>query len=191
MSEEENGKLRGQLAELEKENDKLRSDLDEIMWDQQITTFEDGRYSEDIRVVCYELISRGVGSRHVSNIIRLVLKRIGGFDCRRLPKPTLIRLMAFEQALLAKDAARAAIESCEKPVTLEMDGTTKNHVPYVTMLANTDSGTYGLSLNEVRTENADILLQEMMNAVQDLVANNDVVNNQQKVNELILKMKTL
>ena len=52
-------KLAQQLADLEKENDQLRSDLDEIMGDQQITTFEDGRYAEDIRVVCYELISHG------------------------------------------------------------------------------------------------------------------------------------
>ena len=41
-------KLAQQLADLEKENDQLRSDLDEIMGDQQITTFEDGRYAEDI-----------------------------------------------------------------------------------------------------------------------------------------------
>ena len=50
LSEEENYKLAQQLANLEKENDQLRllrSDLDEIMGDQQITTFEDGRYAED------------------------------------------------------------------------------------------------------------------------------------------------
>ena len=143
MSEEENSKLRSQLTELERENYQLRSDLDEIMGDKEITTFEDGRYSDDIRVVCYELISRGDGSRHVSDIIRLVLKRVGGFDCGRLPKPTLIHLMAFEQPLLAKDAARHAIENCKNDVTFQADGTTKKHVPYVTMLASTDSGTYG------------------------------------------------
>ena len=189
MSEEENSNLHSQLAELEKENDQLRSDLNEIMGDQDVSTFDEGRYTEDIRVVCYELISRGVGSRHVSNIIRLVLKRIGGINCGKLPKPTLIRLMAFEQALLAKDAARNAIENCAMPATLQMDGTTKKHIPYVTMLATTDSGTYGLGLTEVRTENSEILLEETISAVQELLTITDLADNEQKVNNLLLKMK--
>lgn len=77
-----------QLKELEQENYILRSDLDEIMVNKEIVSFEDGMYSSDIRVVFYELISRGVGSKHVSDIMRLVLERVAGLDCGRLPKPT-------------------------------------------------------------------------------------------------------
>ena len=110
-------------------------------------------------------------------------------DCGRLPKPTLIRLMAFEQALLAKDSAKAAIESCETPVTLQMDGTSKKHVQYVTMLASTATGIYGLGLTEVRTENAEILLEETIKAIKDLLTISDLVSDEQKVNTLLLKMK--
>ena len=62
LSEEANQSLRTQLKELEKENDQLKTDLDEIMSDNDITTFECGQYKAEC-VVCYELISRGVGSR--------------------------------------------------------------------------------------------------------------------------------
>ena len=81
--------------------------------------------------------------------------------------------MALEQALLAKDSARAVIESCGKPVTLQMDGRTKTHAPYVTIPLSTD--TYGLGLTEVRTENADILLEETIKAIQDLLTISDLV----------------
>ena len=126
VSENENQSLQNQLKELEKGYDNLKFDLDEIMNDKEISTFEGGQYKADLRVVCYELISRGVGSRHVSEIIRLVLNWVAGLNCGRLPKPTLIRMMALEQALLAKESAKSAIENSTSPVTLQLDGTTKN-----------------------------------------------------------------
>ncbi|XP_041476948.1 uncharacterized protein LOC121425060 [Lytechinus variegatus] len=109
--ENENQSLKKKLQELEVDSDCLRNQLDEIMANTEVTTFEDGAYTSDIRVVCYELISRGVGSKHGSDIIRLVLQRVAGLDCGKLPKPTCIRYMAFEQALLSKHVAKEAIES--------------------------------------------------------------------------------
>ncbi len=64
--------MKQELKEAEKENDSLRSQLDEIMENRDITLFENGAYTSDIRVVCYELLARGVGSEHVSDIIRVV-----------------------------------------------------------------------------------------------------------------------
>ena len=48
----QNIELKQQLKELEKENDILRSELDEIMGNKAIESFEDGMYNSDIRVVC-------------------------------------------------------------------------------------------------------------------------------------------
>lgn len=67
--------------------------------------------------------------------------------------------MAFEQALLSKHVAKTAIMNSKTPVTLHTDGTSKKHHSYVTMLASTDSGTYGLGLNEVFTESGESLLE--------------------------------
>ena len=122
--------MKEKLRELEVENDELRCQLDEITGEKEIATFENGAYTSDIRVVCYELLARGVGSNHVSEIIQLLLKRIAGLDCGKLPKPTCIRYMAFEQALLSKYVAKEAINESASPVTLLTDGTSKKHTPY-------------------------------------------------------------
>ena len=104
----ENVELKKHLRELEKENDILRSDLDEIMGNKAISLFENGMYNTDQGYMLWAY-SRGVGSKHVSDIIRLVLEQVAGLDCGRLPKPTYIRYMAFEQALLSKHVAKEAI----------------------------------------------------------------------------------
>lgn len=132
---------------------------------------------------------QGVGSKHVSDIIRLVLKRVAGLDCGKLPKPTCIRYMAFQQALLSKHVAREAISSSENPVTLLTDGSSKKHVPYVTMLASTDAGTYGIGLNEVETETSEIFVEETISAVEQLLAVDDIAAEDDMVNEMVLKIK--
>lgn len=45
-----------------------------------MSTFDKGAYTSDIRIVCYKLISRGVGSKNVSVIIHLVSKGVAGLD---------------------------------------------------------------------------------------------------------------
>lgn len=138
----ENSNLKEQLREIEMQNDSLRSQLDEIMGDKEISCYENGAFSSDIRTVCYELLAKGISPRHISDIVRLVLKRLAGLDCGRLPKASCIRYMTYEQALLAKHVAMEAIQKSSYPVTLQTDGTTKKHQAYVTMLTATESGTY-------------------------------------------------
>ena len=84
--------LKQHLKDLEKENDILRSDLDSIMGNKAISSFENGMYNTDIRVICYELISRGVGSKHVSDIIRLVLERVAGLGLWQTPQTNVYQV---------------------------------------------------------------------------------------------------
>ena len=56
-----------QLEKLERENDRLKADLDDIMGDKDITTFEGGQYKADIQVACYELrLKSCVGNNQIS-----------------------------------------------------------------------------------------------------------------------------
>ena len=73
--------------------------------------------------------------------------------------------MAFEQALFFKHIAKEAMATSNFPVTLQTDGTTKKHQSYVTMLASTQTGMYGLGLGEVLTETGDALLYEAIEAI--------------------------
>ena len=57
------------------------------------------------------------------------------------------------------------------------------------MLASTDTGIYGVGLTQVRTENAQIILEETISAVEELLTISDFVAEEEKVNQLLLKMK--
>ena len=41
-----------------------------------ITTYDRGKYSDDIRSCCYELLSLNVGIRNIKPVIKTVLKNI-------------------------------------------------------------------------------------------------------------------
>nr|XP_054753570.1 uncharacterized protein LOC129259298 [Lytechinus pictus] len=186
----ENAQLKEQLRDIERQNDTLRSQLDEIMGDKEISCYENGAFSSDIRTVCYELLAKGISPRHISDIVRLVLKRLTGLDCGRLPKASCIRYMTYEQALLAKHVAKDAVEKSSCPVTLQTDGTTKKHQSYVTMLTATESGTYGLSLTEVLTEDADTLMSEALSAMKELLSL-DIISaeTEERAGQLLAKVK--
>ena len=77
--------------------------------------------------------------------------------------------MCIEQAMLSKEAARAKIAKSENPITLHVDGTTKNRKGYTTLLASTDEGTVGMSLHDISTESADSLLIDAEDTLNELM----------------------
>ena len=158
------------------------------MNDREITSFEDGKYTNDIRLTCFELIARGVSSRNVSDIIRTVLQDVAKMKIGRLPKPTLIRYLSIEKAMLSKEAARAKIESSKNPVTLHVDGTTKKRKGYTTFLASTDEGCVGMSLHDIHTESAEGLLEETEETLNELNVLN-ITENKEHTLHLLSKIK--
>ena len=164
--------LKKQVRQLELENEDLRCQLDDIMNNREVLSFENGKYTSDIRLTCYELLARGVSSRNVGDIIRIVLRDVGKMSVTRLPKPTLIRYLAVEQAMLNKEAARNKMATSDNPLTLHVDGTSKKRKGYTTFLASTDSGTVGMCLHDISSESADTLLQETEETLNELVSLN-------------------
>ena len=176
--------MQKQISQLELENEDLRCQLDDIMNDGEICAFENGKYTSDIRMTCFELLSKGVSSRNVSDIIRIVLQDVAKMRVGRLPKPTLIRYLAVEQAMLSKEAARDNITTSQNPVTLQVDRTSKKRKSYTTFLASTDAGTVGMSLHDISTESADVLIQETEETLNELVALN-ITDNKNQAHELL------
>ena len=82
--------------------------------------------------------------------------------------------MAIEQALFFKHIAKEAMVTSNVPVTLLTDGTTKKYQSYVTMLASTQTGTYGLGIGAVLTETGDALLHEATEAMTELLVLEDL-----------------
>ena len=179
--------LKKQVKMLEIENDDLKCQLDDIMNEQEVVSFEKRNYTNDIRLVCFELIARGVGSKHVSDIIKIVLRDVGKMKVGKLPKLTLIRYLAIEQAMLNKESARSKIENTTSPVTLHTDGTTKKRKGYTSFLASTDEGTVGMSLHDIETENAEALLQDTEETLDELCKLS--IDNKDEVHSLLAKFK--
>ena len=84
------------------QNDNLECQVEDAMDQPSITTFADGKYTDAIRVVVYNFLSRNVGTKHVSTLIASVLQNLAGLEHGRLPKETLVKLMAIEADILSK-----------------------------------------------------------------------------------------
>ena len=131
--------LKEQIKGKNKHIAELENKVEEFMEfeEKTIKAFENGHYSNDIRLTVYELLSMGVGSKKVSNIICTVLERVGKMKVNRPLKPTIIKYMAIEQGMLAKQAAQQAIDSSSASVTLHVhvDGTSKKHHHFISYLS--------------------------------------------------------
>ncbi|PIK50827.1 putative myosin-9-like [Apostichopus japonicus] len=66
--------LEEELDSLRNTNAELRDQMGAIMANSEISSFESGRYTDEVRLVCYELLSCGVGSANLGHVIRTVLK---------------------------------------------------------------------------------------------------------------------
>ena len=124
----------------QKKNDLLQNQLEEAMANERISLFADGRYTDATRLVVYELLSKGVGSRQVGTIIQTVLSGLVNVAVDRVPQFTIVKQMSAEAALLAKASAAHDISTNEGVSTLHTDGTTKKHRKYLDFLATTSKG---------------------------------------------------
>ena len=87
---------------LENENEMMWVQLEEILNEKEISTFEGGRYRDEVREVCYSLLARGVSTRDMELIIRTILKKLGNVNIGKLPKKSVVSNMMIECDQLAK-----------------------------------------------------------------------------------------
>ena len=80
-----------QLRAIENENQEMRELIDELMQNKEISTFENGKYSDTVREVYAALLSANVGVKNVEFIVRTVLDKLGGVKVGRLPKKHLLK----------------------------------------------------------------------------------------------------
>ncbi len=69
----------------------MRDTVDEIMASSnEVVTFEKGKYSDDVRTCCFELLSLNVGINNVKLVIDTVLKNIAHTNVARLPGKSVL-----------------------------------------------------------------------------------------------------
>ena len=115
-----------------------------------ISTFEDGKYTDDVRACVYEHLSLNVGVRNVAPIICCVLENVAHKSVSRLPSYGLTCQMMLESlAVVQAQLGDCLSDYC----TLQTDGTTKFGEHYVTYdISASDESvctTYSLGMHHV------------------------------------------
>ena len=94
--QEETDVLRQDLQDIEDENIELQDKLSELSTDEIIKTFHKGRFTDDVRICCPDLLSLNVGIRNVEPVIRSVMKNLVHQSIGRLPSHTALCRMMLE-----------------------------------------------------------------------------------------------
>ncbi len=104
-----------------------------------IKTFKNGKYSDDIRTVYYEMLRRNVSVKNCGELIKIVLEKLAKVDIEKLPKKSLAATMLVEMEMLSKLQVREALLSNENNV-LHCDGTKYNFEEVGGFQVSTSSG---------------------------------------------------
>ncbi|XP_070547958.1 girdin-like [Ptychodera flava] len=70
--EDEKCKLEIAMKELKEENMELKIVTEDLQKGNKLNTFHEGKYTDEIRLTCYELLNKGVSTRNVSKVIEAV-----------------------------------------------------------------------------------------------------------------------
>ena len=166
--EEEKEKLKNEVEHLEHENmcDVVDDILDET---KGIVCFENGKYTDDVRACCYELLSLNVGVRNVKPVIKSVLLNIAHQEVDRLPGKTtlcdmMIECLSLAQAQLSEELSQQGGDF----YTLQTDGTTKHGQHFGTYDIATVDATYCLGLRHIFSGSAQNTLETLKEILDDL-----------------------
>ena len=155
------------ISELEQLNILLESD--------QIVTFENGKYSNEIRECIMSLVTEcNVSLNKVNSVISTVLHKLSGVLPDRLPSMAVkSRLLIEAKAVAQQQIVDAMLQDVDPAAlvgnTLHSDATSKyfkHYQSYQVTLSNGNSMSIGLT--EVGCADSDTMLQSFKSLVQDL-----------------------
>ena len=124
-----------------------------------ISTFSNGKYTDNVRQCIMSLLSLGVSTKRVDPVIRTVL-HLADKSVGRLPSATTVKEMVIEAGIVSKLQLSEILPLTEFN-TLHTDGTTKYGEKYGAFEVSTTEGSYSLALCEMKsgssTESLDVL----------------------------------
>ena len=178
------------VSSLKLENDDLACQLEDALQQPSVNTFADGKYVDAIRLVVYDFLSRNVGTKHVSALIESVLKNLAGVECGRLPKETLVKLMALEADILSKkQVAKALINSPN--ATIHMDATSKKQRHFFSIQISTADDSFSAGLVETVSGDTATQLEVTRDFFKDLsyLLDNDELDPQSNEYRMLFNVK--
>ena len=171
QSVNENENLKKSIEILKDQNANLSLEFSKIS--SKIETYQKGKYTDEIRLVCYELLNKGVSTKNIPEVIKFVLKSLASLEVDRLPKPTLLKYMSTEAGFISKSVAAKQLLHSESN-TIQTDDTTKKHNKYLNFVATTSTGKLlGLGLQDHFSGDA----QSQLDCMQFFLMNLQIISN--------------
>lgn len=144
----------------------------ELLQDDDIQTFEGGRYTDEICETIMELLSLNVSMSKVSTVIRLVLRKLAKKDVARMPSIGTISQFALEARHLADiEIAQSMLNNTTRTLgnCIHGDGTTKYHKKYQNWQVTLPDGTQkSFGLMEMAQGNTDAVMHPFKHKIQEL-----------------------
>lgn len=167
--EEELKDLKENVSSLENENEKLKEEVENVLGKTFVQTFKDRKYTKEIRMVYYELLSMNLSVRNCEKVIRAVLEKLTNIEVDRLPtKSVASRLMVESRILAQMQVADAMIEGQHN--VLHMDGTNYNFEEKGSFQVVTPSGSYTMSVEDMLSGEAECYLDTFRNVLHEMAS---------------------
>ncbi|XP_065679669.1 uncharacterized protein LOC136094052 [Hydra vulgaris] len=185
--------LSAKLELLNKDNIYLNGLL-KMLEDEEIVTFERGRYSNDIREVIMELLSLNVSMNKVTDVIKIVFKKLAKKEISKLPSVgTKSKLMSEALVLALIQVSEEMLDSVEKDTgnCLHGDGTTKYHRHYQNFqLTSKSVGMLSFGLSELASGDAGSTLSSLTETLDNICDVLDTKDKEKDLAKLICSFKT-
>ena len=135
---------------LEKENVKLLDQINESSKIRELSFFENGQYTHNIRMVYEDCLCMGLSTRDKEKSVRLILENLANVEVGRLPKVTFAKNMFLEaRALSQNQLVSVLIENANDNMTLHSAGTSKHGHSYNTLDVKKGDDVLVVGLREV------------------------------------------
>ena len=161
---------------MEEKNVELHEKINELTsTDDEIQTFAKGKFNDDVRACCYELLSINVGIRNMVPVITSVMRNLVHQSVDRLPSNTVLCKMMLECLTLTEaQLGEKLSHSNHNNYTLQTDGTTKYGQHYATFDLATIDTAYTLGLRLMFSGSA----QNTLNTLKEILEDLDMVQKQ-------------
>ena len=183
--------MKEKVAYLEDKNCTLKDEIDELLNRDYVQTFQNGRYTKEVRQVYYKLLSMNVGVRNCEKVIRTVLEKLGKRGIDRLPTKSVASMMMVESRLLAQIQTTEAMLSGNRNA-LHLDGTKLRFEELGSFQVVTESGSYSMSVEDMLSGEGECYYDTFRDVLTEMVGlivpDNQV---EQKVREQLFSIKNI
>ena len=164
--------------------------VEELISTEDTVTYQQGKYTDDVRACCYELLSLNVGVQNVKAVITTILKNIAHKSIEHLPCRTtlcdmMVESLTVAQAQLGEELTREETDYH----TLQTDGTTKYGEHFTTYDIATNETIYHLGLRQIFSGSAQNTLDTLIEILDDLNVVSKELGGSNVSEKVLLKIK--